>query len=281
MDELATAVNIDPVELRLINFAEADEDEKLPFSSKALRECYKQGAERFGWSRRNPKPASMREGKTLVGWGMATATYPANRQDSAAKVRLTADGRVVVSCAAHDLGTGTYTTLTQIAAETLGLPMKNVTVELADTVLPQAPVAGGSQTSASVGPAVKTACEHAIEALKTRAIADQASPLFGKDKEQIAVADGRIFLKQNLATGETFAELLRRNGGTTGGRFDRSSARRRCRGQAEGIIFQACVGSAVRGSANRSATWRDPRQPGGRQLCRRADPQRQDGRAAN
>jgi xanthine dehydrogenase YagR molybdenum-binding subunit len=213
MDELAAAVNVDPVELRLLNYAEMDEDQKIPFSSKALRECYRQGAERFGWSKRNPKPGSMRDGKTLIGWGMGTATYPTNRQPSGAKVRLSTDGRVVVSCAAHDLGTGTYTTLTQIAAETLGVPMKDVSVELADTVLPQAPVAGGSQTSASVGPAVKTACEHLIEALKDKAIADHASPLFNAGKEQIAVADGRIFHAQNPGSGEALADLLRRNDG--------------------------------------------------------------------
>ncbi|HWE04571.1 MAG TPA: xanthine dehydrogenase family protein molybdopterin-binding subunit [Tepidisphaeraceae bacterium] len=213
MDELAVATNVDPLELRLRNYAQRDEGENKDFSSKALRECYKQGAERFGWSKRNPAARSMRDGDTLIGWGMGTATYPTNRQESSAKVRLSADGRAVVSTAAHDLGTGTYTTMSQIAAEILGLPIEKVKVELADTVLPQAAVAGGSQTSASVGPPVKGACLKAIAALKERATADASSPLFKKQAREIGVGEGRIFLKDNPAVGETFVELLVRNGG--------------------------------------------------------------------
>lgn len=213
MDELAVELKIDPIELRLRNYAQRDEDEDKPFSSKALKECYQQGAERFGWAKRNPQPRTMKEGDELIGWGMATATYPTNRQESSAKVRLLADGRAIVSTAAHDLGTGTYTTMTQIAAETLGLPLENVKVELADTALPQAAVAGGSQTSASVGPPVKGACMKAIAALKERASADPASPLSNKQAKEIDVGEGRIFLKANPATGETIADLLRRNGG--------------------------------------------------------------------
>lgn len=213
MDELAYATGVDPVELRLRNYAERDEDEKKPFSSKGLRECYRQAAERFGWQSRNPAPGSMRDGDWLIGWGMATATYPTNQQEASAKVRILADGRVVVGTAAHDLGTGTYTILAQIAADTLGVPVDKVKVELADTVLPQAPVAGGSQTAASAGSAVKAASGKALSALKERATADSASPVAGKEAKAVAVENGRIFLKANPSTGESIADLLRRNGG--------------------------------------------------------------------
>jgi xanthine dehydrogenase YagR molybdenum-binding subunit len=213
MDELAVLTKVDPVELRLKNYAEKDEDKNIPFSSKALRECYRQGAERFGWAKRNPEPRSHRHGNVLIGWGMATATYPTNRQESAAKARLLADGRAIISTAAHDLGTGTYTTMTQIAAETLGLPLDRVKVELADTTLPQAAVAGGSQTSASVGPAVQAACKKVLASAKERATADPKSPLFGKSAQDIEAGQGRLFLKDHPDVGETIASLLERNGG--------------------------------------------------------------------
>ena len=147
-----TRLDIDPLELRLRNYAEKDEEENKPFTSKALRECYRQGAERFGWAKRNPKPArDARRRRMLVGWGMATATYPTNRSPSSASVRLLPDGRAVVTAAAHDLGTGTYTIMTQIAAETLGLPPEKVQGGAGRHDAAEAPVAGGSQTAASVG----------------------------------------------------------------------------------------------------------------------------------
>jgi xanthine dehydrogenase YagR molybdenum-binding subunit len=213
MDELAVLAKIDPVELRLRNYAEKDEDQNIPFSSKALRECYRQGAERFGWEKRNPEPRSHRDGNVLIGWGMATATYPTNRLESTAKARLLADGRAIISTAAHDLGTGTYTTMTQIAAETLGLPVGQVKVELADTAFPQAAGAGGSQTSASVGPAVQAACKKVLASAKERATADPKSPLFQKTAEEIDAGEGRLFLKSRPNVGETIASLLQRNGG--------------------------------------------------------------------
>lgn len=213
MDELAYALDVNPIELRLRNYAERDEDENKPFSSKALRACYAQGAERFGWSKRNPKPMSMRDGGWLLGCGMATATYPTNRQESAAAVQVRADGRAIVRTASHDLGTGTYTTMTQIAAQTLGFPPGQVKVELGDSTLPEAAVAGGSQTSASVGSAVQAACEKALSALKERANADPKSPVFERTSKAIAVGNGRIFLKDDPAKGEPIATLIQRNGG--------------------------------------------------------------------
>jgi xanthine dehydrogenase YagR molybdenum-binding subunit len=163
MDELAVALNVDPVELRLRNEPEQDEFKKLPFSSRSTRECYRAAAERFGWSRRNPEPRSMRDGRWLIGWGMATATYPMNYAPASAMARLLPDGTAEVASAASDMGPGTWTSMTQVAAETLGLPIERVKFTLGDTRLPKAPVHGGSMTMASVGSAVQAACRKARE----------------------------------------------------------------------------------------------------------------------
>jgi xanthine dehydrogenase YagR molybdenum-binding subunit len=163
MDELAVALSIDPVELRLRNEPEQDEFQKLPFSSRSTRECYRVAAERFGWSRRNPEPRSMRDGRWLIGWGMATATYPMNYAPASAMARLLPDGTAVVTSASSDMGPGTWTSMTQVAAETLGLPIERVSFILGDTRLPRAPVHGGSMTMASVGSAVQAACHKARE----------------------------------------------------------------------------------------------------------------------
>jgi xanthine dehydrogenase YagR molybdenum-binding subunit len=163
MDELAVALNIDPVELRLRNEPEQDESKKLPFSSRSTRECYRVAAERFGWRRRNPEPRLMRDGRWLIGWGMATATYPMNYAPASARARLLPDGTAEVTSAASDMGPGTWTSMTQVAAETLGLPIERVRFKLGDTRLPRAPVHGGSMTMASVGSAVQAACRRARE----------------------------------------------------------------------------------------------------------------------
>jgi xanthine dehydrogenase YagR molybdenum-binding subunit len=163
MDELAVALNINPVELRLRNEPEIDEFKKLPFSSRSTRECYRAAAERFGWSRRSPEPRSMRDGRWLIGWGMATATYPMNYAPASAMARLLPDGTAEVMSAASDMGPGTWTSMTQVAAETLGLPIERVKFTLGDTRLPRAPVHGGSMTMASVGSAVQAACRKARE----------------------------------------------------------------------------------------------------------------------
>jgi xanthine dehydrogenase YagR molybdenum-binding subunit len=163
MDEIAVALNIDPVELRLRNEPDQDEFRNLPFSSRSTRECYRAAAERFGWSRRNPEPRSMRDGRWLIGWGMATATYPMNYAPASAMARLLPDGTVEVTSAASDMGPGTWTSMTQVAAEALGLPIERVKFILGDTRLPRAPVHGGSMTMASVGSAVEAACRGARE----------------------------------------------------------------------------------------------------------------------
>ncbi|RUX42737.1 xanthine dehydrogenase family protein molybdopterin-binding subunit, partial [Mesorhizobium sp. M4A.F.Ca.ET.050.02.1.1] len=173
MDEVAIALNIDPVELRLRNEPEQDESKKLPFSSRSTRECYRVGAERFGWSRRTPEPRSMRDGRLLIGWGMASATYPMNFAPASALARLLPDGTAEVASAASDMGPGTWTSMTQVAADTLGVPIERVRFRLGDNQLPKTPPHGGSMTMASVGSAVQAACRKVRdEALNRAGVSD-------------------------------------------------------------------------------------------------------------
>jgi xanthine dehydrogenase YagR molybdenum-binding subunit len=158
MDELAIALKIDPVQLRIINHADVDPGDGRPWSSKSLKECYARGAERFGWSRRNPEPRSMKDGRNLLGWGMASALYPTHRSPASARATMKADGTVVISCGSHEMGMGTATVMAQLAAETLAVPFERVRFEYGDTTLPQAPISAGSMTAASVGSAVFAAC---------------------------------------------------------------------------------------------------------------------------
>ncbi|HEY9086231.1 MAG TPA: xanthine dehydrogenase family protein molybdopterin-binding subunit [Candidatus Tyrphobacter sp.] len=166
MDELSYAVDLDPIELRLRNYAERDLSEDKPFSSKGLRECYRLGAQKFGWSQRDPKPRSMRDGRMLVGMGMAGATYPVNRAAASATVRIDEAGGVVVRSGTQDLGTGSYTVYAQVAAEVLGVSIDRVRVELGDTELPPAPLSAGSMTATSVGSAVYEAASALRERLR-------------------------------------------------------------------------------------------------------------------
>ncbi|WP_366512484.1 xanthine dehydrogenase family protein molybdopterin-binding subunit [Mesorhizobium sp.] len=172
MDELAVALNMDPVELRLRNEPDRDEFKDLPFSSRSTRECYRAAAERFGWAKRNAAPRSMRDGRSLIGWGMASATYPMNYAPASAMARLLPDGTAEVMSAASDMGPGTWTSMTQVAADTLGMPIDRVKFTLGDTRLPRAPIHGGSMTMASVGSAVQAACRKARDDALARADAN-------------------------------------------------------------------------------------------------------------
>ncbi len=183
MDELALALELDPLELRLRNYAERDEGEDKPWSSKSLRECYKQGAARFGWSKRPAQPRSMRDGHWLVGYGMASATYPARQSGSSALAKLRRDGTVLVQAGSQDIGTGTYTIMAQIAADVLGVPVEQVSFELGDTALPETPVSGGSQTASSTGSAVKMAAQ----ALRDQLVSAGADP--SKEGSYLAVLE--------------------------------------------------------------------------------------------
>jgi xanthine dehydrogenase YagR molybdenum-binding subunit len=209
MDELAVKLGVDPVELRLKNYTERDQTEDKPFSSKELRACYRQGAEKFGWAKRNPQPRSMREGNTLIGWGMASGIWEALQAPAAAKAVLTADGKLTVSSATEDIGTGTYTIMTQIAAESLGLPMANVTFQLGDSSLPEAPVEGGSLTAASVGSAVQAVCRKVREKLFNAAQTMDKSPLTGAKLDEMTFADGQIRLSRDPSRAVSFTEAMR------------------------------------------------------------------------
>ncbi len=167
IDELAYALDIDPIELRVRNHAEIDPEGGHPFSSKLLRDCYRQGADRFGWSRRTPKPRSMRRDGTLIGWGMSTATYPAKRLPASALAQLLADGTIVVRAATHEFGTGTYTAMTQVAAAALDVPVSRVRFELGDSDFPENPISAGSMTASSTGPAVHAACARLRERISS------------------------------------------------------------------------------------------------------------------
>ncbi|OUJ74218.1 xanthine dehydrogenase family protein molybdopterin-binding subunit [Hymenobacter crusticola] len=209
LDELSYKLNIDPLELRLINYAEENEFEGKPFSSKALRECYHQGAEKFGWARRKPQPRSTREGTKLIGWGVATGMWDAQQQKAAAKANLSIDGKLVVGSGTADIGTGTYTAMTMIAAETLGLPLEDVTFKLGDTTLPQAPLQGGSWTVSSVGTAVQEACEAVGKKLLKMAKKMKNSPLSGASFEDVEFVEGKVQLKGDYASGVSIIEAMR------------------------------------------------------------------------
>ncbi len=211
LDELAYALPMDPVELRLRNYAERDESKDRPWSSKALRECYRVGAERFGWTRRTAEPRSMRDGDVLVGMGMATAARGVNRAKSSARARLLPDGTVTVQAGTQDIGTGTYTIMSQIAADALGLPVRAVKFELGDTDYPETPVSAGSLTATSTGPAVQAACADLRNKLVQIAVTDRSSPLHGADPASIEAHDGRL-VAVGSSRADSYRQILARHG---------------------------------------------------------------------
>jgi xanthine dehydrogenase YagR molybdenum-binding subunit len=212
MDELAVALHLDPIELRLRNHADVDPETGHPWSSKSLKECYAQAAERFGWSRRNPEPRSMRDGHQLIGYGMASATWSTNRQPATVRVRLLSDGTALVQTAASDIGPGTYTVMTQIAADALGMSFDKVRFELGDTRFPKAPVEGGSMTVASVGSAVHEVALAARARACELASRDPASPLHQTPADEISVEAGVLFAVQESSRRESYVDLLKRHG---------------------------------------------------------------------
>jgi xanthine dehydrogenase YagR molybdenum-binding subunit len=215
MDELAYALDLDPLELRLRNHADEDPSNGKPWSAKHLKECYARGAESFGWQRRQRQPRSMRDGDLLVGWGMATAVYPAARRKASARVRIGADGSALVQAATQELGTGAYTIFTQVAADALQLPVGRVTFELGDSDFPDSPASGGSCTTASVSEAIVQAAG-AVRAKLVALAASNAgtaeSPLAGLQAEQMTLAGGRVVAAKDPSRGLAYADLLRRAG---------------------------------------------------------------------
>ena len=208
MDELAYALDMDPMALRLKNYAETDPDSGKLWSSKSLRRCYAEGAARFGWDKRTPQPRSMTAaGGKSVGWGMATMMYDAFSSPASASARLSPDGSVLIRSATCDQGTGSYTIMPQIAADALGIPAASVRMQLGDTNLPKAPISAGSRTAASVGAAVQAAAQSLRRRALAFAFADPTSPLHGQSESTVTVEHGRISLNADPARGQNYAEI--------------------------------------------------------------------------
>ncbi|HET6321817.1 MAG TPA: xanthine dehydrogenase family protein molybdopterin-binding subunit [Hyphomicrobium sp.] len=212
MDELAVSVGIDPLELRLRNYSEIDQNENRPYTSKALRECYRQGAKAFGWEKRNPEPGSMRDGNDLIGWGMATGVWEALQMPMAVRIRLMPDGRARVACAATDIGTGTYTIMAQVAADRLGLPIDRVAVELGKSDLPQSPVQGGSWIATSVAAAICSTCDAIRDELLALAKSAPGSPFADAKADDVVLADGALTSKRNAGDRLSIADVMGRSG---------------------------------------------------------------------
>ena len=211
VDELAIKLAMDPMELRRVNDTMVDSVTGKRWSSRSLMKCYDQAAEAFGWKQRNPHPGSMRDGDWLVGWGCATAVYPTHVGAATARVRLRSDGSVRVQTAAHEIGNGVYTVLAQLAAERLGAPLSSVTVEVGDTNVPPAPVAGGSNTTASTSSAVLKACDAIRDKLFRVASTANEGPLAGHFITEIDLRDGRLVTLHD-AKSEPIEDVFNRAG---------------------------------------------------------------------
>ena len=210
IDELSYQLGMDPLQLRLRNYAEVQPQSGLPWSSKALRECYEVGAERFGWSRRNPEVASTRDGHWQVGYGVAGVGYSWWQVRCQARATVRRDGSALVRSAASDIGTGTYTVMQQLSAELLGLELARVRVDLGDSDLPWSPAAGGSGLTTSLGTAVHAACQALLQRFLDAVADDADSPLRGCASEDLAVARGRIHRRDDPRAGESYTDILAR-----------------------------------------------------------------------
>jgi xanthine dehydrogenase YagR molybdenum-binding subunit len=210
MNEMAEQLKMDPVQFRILNEPKIDESLKLPFSSRHYVECLTVGAEKFGWSKRNPAVGSMKRDGLTLGWGMAGATWVAGTFAGEANFQLLDDGTVRVSCATQDIGTGTYTILAQLASQKTGVPLDKVEVELGDSALPDGPISGGSLATSSVIPPVFQAADQAIASLLIIAVTTPGSPFLGHKPEDLALEGGRVFVKsEGSARGIAFQDVLR------------------------------------------------------------------------
>ena len=209
MDELAVALKLDPIELRLRCYSDRDQKHGLPYSSKQLKECYSRGAAAFGWSKRSAEPRSMRDGSDLVGWGMATGVWEALQKPFTTRIVLSGNGHAEVSCATSDIGTGTYTVMAQVAADALGLPIENISVRLGDSSLPMAQVEGGSWTATSLAHAIVNAADEVRQELLALAQKMPGSALAGVKPGEIVLADGMIADAKDLSRSISIADAMR------------------------------------------------------------------------
>jgi xanthine dehydrogenase YagR molybdenum-binding subunit len=212
MDELAVALKMDPVELRLRCYSDQDQDNGLPFSSKQLKECYRQAANAFGWPQRSPEPRSMRDDSELVGWGMASGVWEALQMPFASRIVMTANGHVEVSSAATDIGTGTYTIVAQVAADMLGVAIDSVTVKLGDSTLPKSPVEGGSWTAASISHSIVNAADDIRARLLLIALEIPDSPLKDLTPDEVTLADGAIVAIADPSRKIAVSDVMRHGG---------------------------------------------------------------------
>jgi len=213
IDEMALACGIDPLAFRLQNYAEVEPISGKPFSSKALRECYRQGAARFGWSKRPLSPRQMRDERGfLVGWGMGTATFPALMFAAEARAVIRRDGSGVMETGAHDMGQGAWTAFAQIAADSLGLDLEQLEFKAGTSDLPDAGIAGGSAHTATAGSAIHNAGAAVIGKLAELATSDRRSPLFGAGNAGVVARDGRLHRRDDESRHESYADILARAG---------------------------------------------------------------------
>jgi len=213
IDEAAAACGMDPLAFRLRNYAEVEPVSGKPFSSKALHECYAQGAERFGWAGRPIAPRQMRDKDGfLIGWGIGTATFPAIMFEARARAVIRRDGSGLVETGAHDMGQGAWTALAQIAADGLGLDIDQVDFRIGSSDLPDAGIAGGSSHTATAGTAIHSAGGNAIARLAELATADRRSPLYGADNAGVIARQGRLHRRDDEGRSESYADILARAG---------------------------------------------------------------------
>ncbi|MGC1357959.1 MAG: xanthine dehydrogenase family protein molybdopterin-binding subunit [Xanthobacteraceae bacterium] len=212
MDELAVALKIDPLELRLRCYSERDQNINQPFSSKALRVCYRRGAEAFGWDQRNADPRSMRDGGDLVGWGMATGIWDAWQTAITVRIVIKADGRAEVASAASDIGTGTYTVMAQVTADQLGLPLEKIDVKLGDSSLPQSPVEGGSWLAASVSSGIVMTAAAIRDELLRLATRIPSSPLANMTAGEVVLRNGALVSSADASRSVSIAQIMRHGG---------------------------------------------------------------------
>lgn len=213
MDELAYKLNIDPLDLRLINYSENDPAEDKPFTSKELKQCYEKAAEKFGWRKRNPVPGSMKNGNRLIGYGMATGIWDAEQYPSRVEAMINKEGKFEIHNATTDIGTGTFTVMTQIAADELGLAPEDVIFSYGDSKKPFSPSQGGSSTTASTGVAVVMAVKSLKAKLLKKAKSISNSRLIALDDEDISFGDGNIILKTDNSPLISFSEIIAANKG--------------------------------------------------------------------